>query len=251
MSSKGQQNLHLELNEKTHHYQLKNLGFEESGHTGFQKELTEKQLGLIEKVKNKEDVSNRVTAISDKNTHEQYPSAKAVYDAVNECGEFELIEDVTLSENVAQILCTLPGKYKELYLRFAIPSSGNNSTDKARWRLQTLNDLATNVNKFIYDQGNQFVEDFTSRWYAGFHIKILGKYCRTELWYEREQMATGAYARGMNSSTYSGYVAPSVPMARDYIDRLKILFATSGNVTDGSVRYLPAGTKYEIWGVRK
>ena len=85
LSSKGQQNLHLELNEKTHHYQLKNLGFEESGHTGFQKELTEKQLELIEKVKSKEDVANRVTAISDKNTHEQYPSAKAVYDAVNEC----------------------------------------------------------------------------------------------------------------------------------------------------------------------
>ena len=38
---------------------------------------------------------------------------------------------------------------------------------------------------------------------------------------------------------------------KDYIDRIKITFMTANQVTDGSVRYLPIGTTYEIWGIRK
>jgi len=256
LSAQGQQKLYFGVNEKTHHYQLKNLGFEESGHTGFQKELTEKQLELIEKVKSKEDVANRVTTISDENTHEQYPSAKAVYDAVNECGEFELIDSAEFTEKVSIIERKFATQYKELYIRFIIPQSmeaaaGTPSTEKARWTVQTLNDGGWAINKTIYNMGNQFIQDFTEKWATVIHIKVLGNYCRTELWYDKNWYLTDGYARGMSSSTYSGYVAPGVTMVRDYIDRIKISFMTANQVADGSVRYLPIGTTYEIWGIRK
>lgn len=192
---------------------------------------------------------------------EQLNKAKSeLENEIDACGDFELVASDELTEKVGVIDLTLPNQYKELYLRFTIPPSeeaaaGSASTEKARFVLHTLNDSATYINKVIYNQGNQFIQDYTAEWYAGFRIQIFGNsnnaYCRTELWYETTFYATGGYARGMNSGTYSGYVAPSVPMVRDYIKRLKISFMTSGSVTDGSVRYLPIGTKYELWGVRK
>ena len=44
------------------HSKLKKLGFEESGHTGFQKELSVKQLEAIENIKAKEDKSNKISS---------------------------------------------------------------------------------------------------------------------------------------------------------------------------------------------
>ncbi len=256
LSARGQKNFQLELGERTSHSHLKHLGFEESGHRGFQKKLTEEQLELIEKVKNKEDVSNRVTAISDKNTHEQYPSAKAVYHAMNECGDFEIVKADTLTEKASTIQLNFPNQYKELYIRFVIPPSeeaatGSASTEKARFRVQTLNDSGSNLNKEIYNMGNQFITDYTDEWYTTIHIQVIGTYCRTELWHDKAEYGKGGYAKMQKAETYSGTVAPSVPMVRDYIDRLKFIFMTNGGITDGSVRYLPAGTTYEIWGIRK
>ena len=297
-----------EENEKVDHSKLKHLSFEESGHTGFQKELTEEELKSFEVVKNKEDKSNKIRSINeimdDGNTQylsaggtlslvisetdnvranvEAYADAKfgqldervsvnedlisqninriiAVEDKSAELeikGEFELVVSGTLEEKVGIIEHTFSNRYKELYVRMIIPKSeeaaaGNASTEKARWVIQTLNDSGYTVNKPIYNMGNQFIQDFTEEWATVIHIKVFNNYCRTELWYDRSWYLRDGYARGMNSSTYSGYVAPSVTMVRDYIDRLKLIFMTANQVTDGSVRYLPANTTYEIWGIRK
>ena len=59
ISLQTQKNIELDMGEKSNHSQLKNLGFEESGHRGFQKELTKEQLELIEAVKDKEDIANK------------------------------------------------------------------------------------------------------------------------------------------------------------------------------------------------
>lgn len=57
LSSKPSQKITLELGEKNMHNNLKNLSFEESGHTGFQKELTAEQLANIKAVPEKADKS--------------------------------------------------------------------------------------------------------------------------------------------------------------------------------------------------
>ncbi len=77
------------------HAKLKHLSFEESGHTGFQKELTEEQIAAIEAVLGKEDKANKTTIISVGSTDEQYPSAKAVKEYV--AGELEGKEDKIVS----------------------------------------------------------------------------------------------------------------------------------------------------------
>ena len=245
----------MDVGKKMHHYQLGGLGFEESGHIGFQKELTKQQLGMIEAVKDKEDVSNRVMSISKENTHSQYPTAKAVYDAVDGHGEFELVDSVELTEKAAILEHNLKNKYKELHIRFNIPMSdeaaaGSASTNKARFVVQTRG--ATEVlNYSIYNMGNQFISDYKYRWYAAFHLKVSGNYCRTDLWFGNAQMMNDGYVMNDNSGTYSGFVAPSVPMARDYIKDIRIVVMYGTMLIDENVRYLPAGTKYEIWGVRK
>ena len=68
------------------HEKLKHLDFESSGHRGFQKQLTEKQLANI--------------------------------DALETLGDFELIDRVTLGENVISVNPEMTGKYKELFIFF-------------------------------------------------------------------------------------------------------------------------------------
>lgn len=170
------------------------------------------------------------------------------------CGDFELIESAEFTEKVAVIEPTLNGKYKEFYIRFNIPPSdeakaGNASTQKARWGIHTWNGGGV-YNQPVYNMGNQFITDYTTAWRTVIHIKVMGKYARTELWYESSGNIDNAYARGMNSSTYSGYVVPSAPLVWDYIHKLKITLAYESNKTDTSIRYLPVGTTYEIWGVK-
>ena len=55
LSAKSSQNIILDGSGKNLHSSLGNLGFDESGHTGFQKELTEEQLSNIEAVQDKAD----------------------------------------------------------------------------------------------------------------------------------------------------------------------------------------------------
>lgn len=205
---------------------------------------------ITEQIDEKESLSNKVVAISENSTDEQYPSAKSVFKAIEACGDFELIDSATFTENVMQLTPTINGQYKELYLRFTVPTSGNASGIKARWGVQTRSDTNNLINKTIYNMGNVFVLDYSEEWYTAIHIKVLGKYVRTEVWFETSKMASGAYARGQNNSNYSGYVAPSVPTARGYIDALKISFASPSGTADENLRYLPAGTTYELWGVK-
>lgn len=213
-------------------------------------------------ISNKEVIDSnvvRIIALEDKDAERKKE--------IDACGDFEPVyisvdssgnpsNKGILTEKVGIIQHTFDNQYKELYISFIIPQSeeaaaGTPSTEKARWTVKTLNDGGWDISKTIYNMGNQFIQDFTEKWATVIHIKVLGNYCRTELWYDKNWYLTDGYARAMSSSTYSGYVAPGVTMVRDYIDRIKIIFMTANQVADGSVRYLPIGTTYEIWGVRK
>lgn len=55
LSAKSSQNIILDGSGKNLHNNLANLGFDESGHIGFQKELTEEQLSNIEAIQDKAD----------------------------------------------------------------------------------------------------------------------------------------------------------------------------------------------------
>lgn len=317
LSVNGNKSMELSGTPKDHS-KLKKLSYEESGHTGFQKELTAEQKEALEKITEKEDKSNKIQSVNDMTgSEEEYFSAVGTLRLVDEaesrakahadgqfielsgrvatnevsiasafkniqaheqtieehslaigeifgridvCGDFELVKSDELTEKVATIELTLPNQYKELYVRFYIPKSEEAAADtpseqKARFVVQTLNDENTKVNKIIYTQGNQFIPDYKVAWCAVFSVKVIGSsdkaYCRSDLWYREANMFDNAYALGQTSSTYSGFVAPSVPIKRDYIRDLKFLLTINGNTPDKTVRYLPVGTTYEIWGVRK
>ncbi len=79
ISTESSGKLFVGENRKSIHSNLLNLEFEKSGHTGFQKELTEEQLEAIDAVHGKEDKLNKITEITEESTDEQYPTAKAVY----------------------------------------------------------------------------------------------------------------------------------------------------------------------------
>lgn len=84
------------------HSKLINLGFDESGHTGFQRELTAEQLANIDAVQNKEDVSNKIQSLKLATGDEaQYPSAKAVVDEI-----FRVDNDLNLANDRITILET-------------------------------------------------------------------------------------------------------------------------------------------------
>lgn len=187
---------------------------------------------------------------------EQLNKAKSdLESAIDACGDFELVTSATLTEKVAVIQHTFDKEYKELHIRFKIPMSDEAaadaaSTNKARWMVFTANENGA-LNQPIYNMGNQFISDYKYAWRAAFHIKMNGNYCRTDLWFGNAQIMDTAYAMTDNSNTYNGFVAPSVPISRDYIQKLKISFMYEAGKTDASIRYLPVGTKYEIWGLRK
>lgn len=174
-----------------------------------------------------------------------------IFGRIDVCGDFVKIYEDTLTESLTIIEKTFDTNYKELYIRFVIPCAYNEaSTEKARFRVYTLNDSGGNVNKIIYDMGNWMVEDYKANnsatdWTASIRIKMLGNYARTELWYEMSNMFNNAYARTPSNSTLSGSVAPSASTKREYLPAIRVMLYSANNI-----RSFPAGTTYEMWGVK-
>ncbi|MFA7636785.1 MAG: hypothetical protein WCX81_03375, partial [Monoglobales bacterium] len=95
LKSSAEQKLALDSCGKSLHNKLKNLGFEESGHTGFQAELTQEQIMAIEQVAEKEDKTNKADIFmgtEDEATQKAwYPSVKGCVDFVNSRDNLRLI----------------------------------------------------------------------------------------------------------------------------------------------------------------
>ncbi|MBR6523445.1 MAG: hypothetical protein IKT39_02400 [Clostridia bacterium] len=89
------------------HAKLKHLGFDESGHAGFQKELTPEQLAAIASIlslqNDKEDKSNKKTSFSTSGIYdeESYPTVGAVAKAiVNEAIYTENLINSKIGESI-------------------------------------------------------------------------------------------------------------------------------------------------------
>lgn len=78
LSSGRGKGLDIRGNGFSEHSRLGGLGFEESGHTGFQKELTKQQLEQLDLLQYKEDKANKISEWKKEFSGEEYPSAELV-----------------------------------------------------------------------------------------------------------------------------------------------------------------------------
>lgn len=271
LSTGNQPGISIDGNKKQPHSELKNLGFDESGHTGFQKELTPEALEAIASVYGKEDRSNKVSNLKDvSDASKQYPTvgfmnsqiATAALNAIEHstsqandytymkvselekvvsvCGDFELVDSGTLQANVLQITPTVNGRYKELYWVFDVPTtnSDSSSADKAR--------LVFSMNGTdIHNIGGNLIDNYNVSWRAVFDAKMTGRWCHTQLWFNKKHIWDGGYASPPSVTNYNGSIGAGKKMTYDYIDNLTVKMISSNGT-----RVLPAGTTYELWGVK-
>ena len=81
LSAQNKNNVSISGNKQPDHAKLKNLSFEESGHTGFQAALSDEQLKNLDNLTGKEDKANKIDDIfSNGSNRETYPSTRAVFD---------------------------------------------------------------------------------------------------------------------------------------------------------------------------
>lgn len=239
LSSMPEHKLILEADGKMLHGSLKNLDFEKSGHRGFQKELTDEQLKNITDVPNKEDATNKVKNITGDSTDKQYPTAKAVYEGIQEKTAWELIDSAELTENVVSITPAMNGKYKELYLALVVPTlNPNKQADFSKGRFNLIDQSGNR----IYDAGTYNLADNGSTWYVVFHVRAIGNICKVERIFKYNFNRT----QGCYPGDYLCEVIAPLSIARDgYFSAIRADF-----YSQNSVRCLPVGTTYELWGIR-
>lgn len=246
------------------HAKLKNLGFEESGHIGFQKELTPAEREAIASVAGKEDKANKIQSINELQNDEQYLSAggtlslantaednakahaDGLYNELKEnleaCGDFEPIDSGTLTEDVVQISPTINGQYKELYIFFKMPPQADVATNTSKARMSMWNG-----NTMIYDQGNAFVDNYNMNWYIVCTVKMYGTRCYSQMWYAKyREQASGLiipYVVPSSDQNYAGAVCPHMRLNNPYLDTIAVKMSAQS-------RAFPKGTTYELWGVK-
>lgn len=194
-----------------------------------------------------EYTGNKVLKLSKDNTDEQYPSAKAVYDAVDTVGDFELIESATLTEDVVTISPTINRQYKEIYWVFDIPPMSEiDTTDKGRLFLFPVANKTTINGAKLIQQGNIIMSNPANEWKLMIRSEVCGNYARTELWYDDNAIIiSGSYGRTPDTNNQRGIVSPYTLVTNPYIDGLTLIMTSSNGG-----RVFPAGTKYELWGVK-
>lgn len=185
----------------------------------------------------------KVTTITDGNSDSEYPSAKAVNTRIKEKTRWERIETVTLSQGVSEISKKLESRYKELYWVFRVPSikPADSTIEQARSFLYVQNRIVSNDQGVVYtDNGNT--------WGLWFHIRSIGNYCMVQRAYYPNASVIDVNAHLIYPATMAYVLGwqPGKNIETNAMDTLKLQIASS---TTG-VRYFPAGTTYELWGVR-
>ena len=177
----------------------------------------------------------KVTELSEDNTDEDYPSAKAVYNGIQAKTSWELVKNDTLTQDVQIISNTFDKKYKELYVHFIIPSMLTDevtSIDKGR---VTLYAGKRYENQIFMESVPTYVDN-GSTYPLTFHIQLFGKYCRVQRYYKTNASSTYYESTAVVNSGYAD-------IGQEYIDMLTLEFMPT-------TRKFVAGTTYEIWGVR-
>ena len=165
--------------------------------------------------------------------------------SLNTCGDFELIEEVTLSEDVQEFTTNAnANKYKEMFLHIVIPTmNSDKASDFTKGRV------------FVYDQNGTtlFMEtavmyqDIGYNTYLTINAKLFGDTCITERTVASAS-SYAAYGNTGNGSTsnipFGNVMTGGVKLSNNYLTKLRVLMYPL------SERLFPAGTTYELWGVK-
>lgn len=155
--------------------------------------------------------------------------------------EWELVRSGEMAEDVQQIEIPLGNNYKELYVRFTIPTMNPDNTSgfsKARIYLYAQN------NQTIADQGNTFLEDVGVSSVAVFKIQMIGNYCTSTRMFEKKESNTEkSYELLTNTAGLIGMTSGK-KLTENYISQLK------ATMLPNNTRMFIEGSTYEIWGVK-
>lgn len=193
----------------------------------------------------KEDKFNKVTTISSSSTDEQYPSAKAVNDRIVAKADWELVEDKNLEENVTEIVLNLPRSYKQLFWVFKVPTINPDKTSNfPKGRMA----LYSNGNQIVAFDPDYGITDTGNEWYLSYHMQMLGEHCSVFKTCKdpATQITESAYIQypPFYQKDVGWQPGKDIGSKGMYYLKLTMMCQTTG------ARYFPAGTKYELWGVR-
>ena len=159
--------------------------------------------------------------------------------ADKETTEWQLIESVTLEQDVKQLHCDLKGgQYKELYIRFTIPTlNPDNSSDFPKGRVQVFGKGYT----ALFEEGNYPYTDSGKDWLLTYHLTMMGNNCVGE----RKIYETGLsapYAIGYNNTRWAHNLGAQ--LENNFISELWF------NMLPSDTWKFSVGTTYELWGVK-
>ena len=167
------------------------------------------------------------------------------YKAMTENTRWELVESVTLTEGVASIQTGINGNYKELYLTMHVPTMNPNNENTAFGKARQW--LYVQDNTLIYNDGNVMYTDNGNTWVLTNHIFMTGTKCNVFRIFSKaaEYVDVSAYAVFANNIGDTIAYMYGKDLGVNYISSLKINLSSS---TDN--RIFPAGTTYELWGIK-
>ena len=149
---------------------------------------------------------------------------------------WELVKSDTLTSTVTLITNTFEHRYKELYVLMHIETMKSEEVTTVSQGKVTLW-AGKRYNNQIFSESNTVLGDGGEPLALAFHIELLGKYFRVHRYYKSNTTNTFYTSSAIASSGYAD-------IGQTYIDMLTIDFYNSAE------RQFPAGTYYEIWGVR-
>lgn len=191
-----------------------------------------------EDIVGKEDKSNKVNKIDSGSSDSEYPSAKAVYDYDHD--KWQLIEVVTLEHDVQRVYCDLKGgKYKELYIRFVIPTM-NHGKETSFVKGRTY--VYGQENILIYDDNSSVYEDTGATWVLTHRLTMMGNICSCERKTYNYREDDRPYAIGYSANRWGQTIGTHI--GENFLSELNVLMYPTGE------RFFPAGTTYELWGIR-
>lgn len=167
--------------------------------------------------------------------------AEDVATALNSAGKWELVKSGEMTQDVQQMEIPLGNNYKELYVRLVVPTMNpDKATDFQKGRIWLY---AQNEQK-IADQGNLLFEDNGNAWAVVYKIQMIDKWCTLKRLFENNEKSSQTnYELLVNVASKVGMTSGK-KLTEDYISSLRALMYPQ------NTRVFPAGTTYEIWGVK-
>jgi len=157
---------------------------------------------------------------------------------VDNIRKWKFIKNDTLTEGVASITVNFDDEYKELYVRMVVPTmiSDEMPTVSAGKVTVYANKYATE-NCVLKENSTLFTDTTGESLNLNYHVRMVNKHCNVQRQHSYGNRQANASAATNN--TFSGYT----DMGQEYLESLVFVFSPTPRV-------FPAGTTFEIWGVK-